>query len=308
MRTLYKLALISALGWAAPIAPVHAANGSIWDHNGSKMTLEEDGEKRKLVYTEPREGLDKAGIKPGTVLFTGERKKDGRIAGFAKIFKGNCNPIDYFVEGTLNEANGEIVLQGQAPVYSGQGCEVSGYSDSSDASTLKFSKLSDAPQSAVVAESTPDQEIEQGDRAPDSDYLPPSQKPGVDHNANRPKKQVERSPAQTEQVKPRSSEPDEATTPRRNRELDQPNRNRSASRDRDDPATIDEDDGLRQRRGYSRYPDYDRDRRYSRRYDDRPYRRRPRIWDPEDDFDPDDEDYYEEFDRPISPFWGRRPF
>src|SRR5687767_13194818 len=98
MRNSLMLPLLAALGMVAGAAsPVHA-NGGIWDHNGSKMTLEMNGEKRKLVYSEPREGLDKAGIKPGTVLFNGERKADGRLAGFAKIFKATCNAVDYFVE------------------------------------------------------------------------------------------------------------------------------------------------------------------------------------------------------------------
>jgi hypothetical protein len=308
------------LGTAAALAtPAQAANGSVWDHNGSQMTLEENGEKRKLVYTEPREGLDKAGIKKGTVLFNGERKADGRLAGFAKIFKGNCNAIDYFVEGTLNEQTGEIVLQGQAPVYaSGTGCEVSGYSDSSPASTLKFSRIGDAPESAVVAETAPAEDVEQGDGGQNNDYLPPSMRGG---NSGEKRDTARTEPAPKRDAAPA---PQRDATPAPRRETaPAPQREATPRRDsapraqaRNDPRDIDESDPddrgsyyARQRR-YGRYPADDYDRRYTRapdRYQERLYRRRPGIWDPADDMD-DDVEYEEEYERPISPFWRRRAY
>ncbi len=288
MRGYLTLAVLMGLGM-----PAHAAGGSIWDHNGSKMTLEENGDKRKLVYSELREGLDKAGVKVGTVLFNGERKADGRLAGFARIFKGTCNPVDYFVEGTLNESKGEIVLQGQAPVYaSGTSCEVTGYSDSSPASTLTFSKISDAP-SAVVAERTPDQEIEQGDRAPDNDYLPPAQRD--------PARRADQQPAQGAPP-PRAQQPQQGAAPRQQTRTPPPTQNRRAEVDEDE---IDESEPPR----FRRYRDYDR--RYSRApdpYQERPYRRRPGIWEPDDELEDEPEDrYYDEYNEPPpSPFWGRR--
>jgi hypothetical protein len=298
MRRLHTLALLSAL--VALAGPAHAATGSIWDHNGSKMTLEENGEKRKLVYKEPKEGLDKAGIRPGTVLFNGERKANGRLAGFAKIFKGSCNPLDYFVEGTLNERTGQIVLQGQAPVYtSGTSCEVNGYSDSSPASTLKFAKIGDAPPDANVAASQPPQpQIEQGDggyAANNNDYLPSTRNRSAERNPQDEPPLAPQTGTQPRRVTP----PPAGATP--NRDLSEDDAQR--------------DDAQRDDRRYGRnpYDDYD-NRRYSRApgpyQEQRPYvRRRPGIFEPEDETAEDDEDYYEDrYERrpPPSPFWGQR--
>jgi hypothetical protein len=298
MRGVVKLAVLSALMSAgAWSVPVHAAGGSIWDHNGSKLTLEENGDKRKLVYKELREGLDKAGIRPGTVLFNGEKKPNGRLAGFAKIFKGTCNPVDYFVEGTFNERKGEIVLQGQAPVYaSGTSCEVTGYSDSSPASTLSFTKIGDAP-SAVVAGRAPDPQIEQGDGGVmDNGYLPPAPRGRA----------AARSPDAEQPAPP----PPSGTAPRRGSNPDAQNRSGAAAdTDEDDP---DNRDYVRPRDPrYGRYPYYaDDDRRYTRApdpYQERSDRRRPDAPNPDEDMAPDEDDgYYDAYRRPVSPFWGRR--
>lgn len=290
MRGLHTLALLSALGALA--APAHAASGSIWDHNGSKMTLEENGEKRKLVYKEPKEGLDKAGIRPGTVLFNGERKANGRFAGFAKIFKGNCNPLDYFVEGTLNERTGEIVLQGQAPIYtSGTSCEVNGYSDSSPASTLKFAKIGDAPNDAVASGQP---EIEQGDGGVNNnDYLPPSTR---NRTAERSPQDVPPLAPQTGTQSYRTAPPPAGATPNRDAYNDEAEREDSQQGER--------------RYGRNPYDDYD-NRRYSRApepyREQRPDARRRPDWEPEDEMT-DDDDYYEDRyeRRPLpSPFWRR---
>ena len=306
-----KLAVFSMLGIAGALAmPAQAANGSLWDHNGSRVSLEENGDKRKLVYTEPREGLDKAGIKKGTVLFNGERKTNGRFGGFARIFKGTCNPIDYFVEGALDERKGEIVLQGQAPVYaSGTGCEVSGYSDSSPASILKFTRIGDAPESAVVAERAPAEEIEQGDRGPADEYLPPSQR-GGNRNATRTAPEASPAPRREAAPAPQRVEPEQDTASRRAPAPTIQGRN-------NDPADIDETDPdgrggyyrPRDRRYGSSQDSYE-DRRYTRApdsYEERSYRRRSRIWDREDDVD--EETYDDRYNRRVSPFWGwRRPY
>ena len=139
MRSLRKLFAFSAVGAACAFLswPAHAST-SVWDHNGSLMVLEENGSKRKLVYTEPRGTLDTAGVKKGTVLFDGEEKSDGRLAGYAKLFRAGCDPVDYFVEGSFDKSKGEILLQGQAPIYSGNGCKITGYSDDNTASSLSF--------------------------------------------------------------------------------------------------------------------------------------------------------------------------
>jgi hypothetical protein len=128
----------------------HAAPASLWDHNGSAMRLEEEGKKRRFVYEQPRDSLGPAGVKSGTVLFEGEEKKDGRLEGYAKLFRKGCDPIDYFVEGAYDKAKGEVLLQGQAPIYSGDGCKITGYTDDGSASSLRFSQL-DAPSRDVAS-------------------------------------------------------------------------------------------------------------------------------------------------------------
>lgn len=140
MRSLSKLAAISVIGAMSAFVAGSAA-ASTWMYNGSKVSLEGDGAKRRIVFTEPKLGLDKAGIKRGTVLFEGETKKNGRLSGYAKLFKAGCDPLDYFVEGSADSSKGEIVLQGQAPVFSNDGCKIKGYSEDSAASTLTFSSL-----------------------------------------------------------------------------------------------------------------------------------------------------------------------
>ncbi len=139
MRSLAKLAVITAAGatGACLASPVIAAT-SAWEHNGSRVTLEESGEKRTITYADPKAGLKKAGVKRGTVLFDGKVKKDGRVSGYAKIFKVGCDPVDYFVEGTIDHGKGKMVLQGQAPVYSGKDCRIKGYSEDSKDSMLVF--------------------------------------------------------------------------------------------------------------------------------------------------------------------------
>lgn len=140
MRSFSKLAALSAFA-ALPAflaLPNIAYADSYWDHNGSRMKIEEDGKTRKIVYEQPRSTLADAGVKPGTVLFDGELKSDGRLSGYAKLFRKGCNPIDYYVEGGFDQANGTLLLQGQAPIYSGQGCKITGYSDDNSASSLAF--------------------------------------------------------------------------------------------------------------------------------------------------------------------------
>ena len=138
MSSLRKLCAFSAVGAACAFLSWPAHANTSWDHNGSVMVLEENGKKRRLVYAEPRGTLDTAGVRKGTVLFDGEEKADGRLAGYAKLFRVGCDPVDYFVEGSLDKSKGEILLQGQAPIYSGTGCKITGYSDDSTASSLSF--------------------------------------------------------------------------------------------------------------------------------------------------------------------------
>lgn len=173
MRSVPKIISCTALIAAGTLlaSQAHAA-ASRWDHNGSIMRFEEDGKKRRFVYQEPRRTLGPAGVREGTVLFEGEEKKDGRLAGYAKLFRKGCDPVDYFVEGAVNKRNGEILLQGQAPIYSGDGCKITGYTDDGSASSLSFTQL-DTPDRYVAGdEQTSQQSIDERAQS----YLPPNER------------------------------------------------------------------------------------------------------------------------------------
>jgi hypothetical protein len=120
--------------------PAQAA-GAEWDHNDSVMKLVENGKKRRFIYEQPREALKPAGVTTGTILFDGEEKEDGRLSGYAKLFRKGCDPIDYFVEGSFDRKKGVATLQGQVPIYSGEGCKITGYSEVGKASNLRFVRL-----------------------------------------------------------------------------------------------------------------------------------------------------------------------
>lgn len=104
-----------------------AAGGSRWLHNGSLMRLEASGPRRRFFYVAPREGMRRAGVIPGTLLFDGARDA-GRYSGTAYIFAAGCAPEPYKVDGFVSGGDRRIVMFGQAPRV-GARCEVTGYRD-----------------------------------------------------------------------------------------------------------------------------------------------------------------------------------
>jgi len=176
MRAFLKLLALSAILSPVLSAPVRAdPNDAVWDHNGSLMRLETNDDKRRFVYDQPREALDSAGVKRGTILFDGKEKKDGRLAGYAKLFRTGCDPVDYFVEGPHDREKGKILLQGQAPIYSGDGCKITGYTDDGSASSLTFTLQGPPPGLYADRRSDPPATGSEGRRQREAsrDYLPP---------------------------------------------------------------------------------------------------------------------------------------
>ena len=193
MGSFRKLCAFSAIGAACAFLSWPAHANTSWDHNGSVMVLEENGTKRKLVYAEPRGTLDTAGVRKGTVLFDGEEKADGRLAGYAKLFRVGCDPVDYFVEGSFDKSKGEILLQGQAPIYSGTGCKITGYSDDSTASSLTFRQQGASAYASRDDQAQPDANGDYTSRyAPSQDMQPNPDDPayadprGVDNERDFP--------------------------------------------------------------------------------------------------------------------------
>lgn len=248
--------------------PVLAA-GSEWDHNDSIMKLVENGKKRRFIYEKPREVLKVAGVSTGTILFDGEEKNDGRLSGYAKLFRKGCDPIDYFVEGSYDKARGEVVLQGQAPIYSGKGCKITGYTDSGSASKLRFTRL--GGEDDLVA-AVPEKEERPG-------YLPPAS--ATEEPVKKKRKQVAR-----------TEEDDTSKREVRRQPRPQP-RQRSASRLEEETY----EDEVFEPEGYRDERDYNwRKRRAERdgRYDDEDADYYAEL--EEEEVDEDRPEFYEDYD------------
>jgi hypothetical protein len=121
---------------------IHAQNGqaaSLWEHNGSTVSLVADGENRQFSYEEPRPGMVDAGAHLGSVLFTG-KSLNGSYVGTAYIFNAHCGQIPYQVSGPILARHERVVLKGQAPRLDSD-CNIVGYvSDILEFSLFKSAK------------------------------------------------------------------------------------------------------------------------------------------------------------------------
>jgi hypothetical protein len=88
---------------------------SFWNHNGSTMQMIEDGPRRVLIYHKPREGLEKSGIRPSTVLFEGISVDGANYSGQSFTFLKACGSTPYSVTGTTGR--GQVILTGKAPKF-----------------------------------------------------------------------------------------------------------------------------------------------------------------------------------------------
>jgi hypothetical protein len=110
------------------------AGQSVWNHNGSQMLLQSNGNQRIITYLHPRRGIS---AQPGQVLFRGQRNGQ-YYSGTAYTFRRGCNPAPYHVSGRLSSEH-RIVLRGAAPKR--KGCRIVGYSKRSGSAKLVFSYL-----------------------------------------------------------------------------------------------------------------------------------------------------------------------
>ncbi len=118
----------------ATFSTIANAGQSIWNHNGSQMLLESNGNQRTISYLKPRHGIS---ARPGQILFQG-RRVGNRYEGTAYTFRRGCPPAPYRVSGQLGSET-RIVLYGASPRR--QGCQVIGYSSTSGNARLVFSYL-----------------------------------------------------------------------------------------------------------------------------------------------------------------------
>jgi hypothetical protein len=123
---------------ASSVADATAAEVSLWDHNGSTMRLRLLPGSAIMAYQAPREGIRKAGAKPGDTLFTVARNGE-RLSGSSSIFSRRCGNREFPVSGTISPDLRTIRLSGRAPSL-GSDCETKGWVDQD----LVFSYISAA--------------------------------------------------------------------------------------------------------------------------------------------------------------------
>ena len=125
MRTapLALAALVSATPVAATVAP--AAADSCWNHNGSIMRLQAQGNRRQFYYERPRGTLARAGVQPGTLLFNGT-KRGNSYEGTSRVFSRFCPgaPQEYYVQGPVSNNQLKVTLYGTRDRF--QRCEPTG--------------------------------------------------------------------------------------------------------------------------------------------------------------------------------------
>lgn len=122
---------------AAPTAPAPPLTGgsppsdgitcrgrTAWMHNGSRMVLVAEGTRRTFAYLQPREGLARIGVAPGTVLFIGERSGN-RYFGVARRFSERCGYRAYSVGGEARDER-TVVMGGTAPSINARTCAPTG--------------------------------------------------------------------------------------------------------------------------------------------------------------------------------------
>lgn len=98
---------------------------TLWDHNGSVVSLVARGASREFYYQEPRQEMIDAGARPGSLLFRGHTH-EGKYFGTAFIFKSHCGRIPYQVSGPILDNYEQVVLTGQAPRV-GPDCQIRGH-------------------------------------------------------------------------------------------------------------------------------------------------------------------------------------
>lgn len=131
---------------AAAEAPASATRGvgdpyrpkSYWDHNGSLVSLADNGSDRIFFYERPRAVLEAAGVTPGTILFKGSFSGSSmKYAGEAMLFSRKCGPIAYKMAGKVSADYRRVTLRGKRPVRDGT-CRRTGTRDE----TLEFTYIS----------------------------------------------------------------------------------------------------------------------------------------------------------------------
>lgn len=105
--------------------PGRSSGATLWNHNGSVMRLEAEGNMRRFVYDEPRPGMVRQGARPGDVVFEGNRNRM-TYSGTAYIFSKRCGRVAYPVSGKVAADQKAVVMIGRAPRLD-RNCNVKSY-------------------------------------------------------------------------------------------------------------------------------------------------------------------------------------
>jgi len=94
-----------------------ALSDSCWNHNGSVMRLQAQGNHRWFSYEVPRPVLRNSGVQRGTLLFNGQ-KSGNWYSGTARRFSKYCpgNPVEYFVEGPVRHDQLKVTMHGRREI------------------------------------------------------------------------------------------------------------------------------------------------------------------------------------------------
>jgi hypothetical protein len=121
----------------APSAVKPGANNSLWNHNGSQVSVLKN-EKNKVVirYLIPKPLLVGLGIKSNSILFEG--LLHGMVVeGTARLYSKTCGVVEYKVAGVFKDDSQTFTLNGAAPKRD-KACRVTGYDTSSSNASLEF--------------------------------------------------------------------------------------------------------------------------------------------------------------------------
>lgn len=144
-RVFSYIVTVLLTGWIL-IATASAAD-YLYDHNGSRMRVNVEGNKVKIYYQKPRQGLAGAGVRAGTLLFDG-KVSNGYLEGMSRIFNPNCGEVDYFVYGDFTPGR-SFMLNGAAPVLSNMSCRIVDNVYEGDNANLRFSAIGKSSQTPL---------------------------------------------------------------------------------------------------------------------------------------------------------------
>ncbi|EFL88227.1 SH3 domain-containing protein [Ahrensia sp. R2A130] len=111
----------------AALLSATTALASDYMYDGAQVKVNVSRDKVTITYVSPKDGSQRAGTRPGTVLFRGRMSTADNgspyVDGDARIFKRGCDPTPYHVYGPMRMPY-SFTLRGAAPVLAEDGCAI----------------------------------------------------------------------------------------------------------------------------------------------------------------------------------------